>query len=141
MADNNHGEKVFTQEEVNRIVSERLAQERKKYDGIDDFEAVRAELNKYRTEAAQVAQEKRMAAVMDGREFTNEYTKTGIMAEFRAAVEDPANQEKGDAELFSALTKDKPGIFKSMYPHVNMGGFKSVDSSTDMIAEAFKPKI
>ena len=136
----NPGEKVFTQDEVNKIVSDRLAQERKKW-GDSDPATLRAELDRYRAEAAQAALNERMSAVLAGREFLNEYTRRGVLADFEAAVNDPENMGRGDAELFSQIVKDREGIFKSAHPPVNMGGFKDLDGGADMIAEAFKPKI
>ncbi len=141
---NNQAEKTFTQEDVNRIVSERLAQERKKYAGTDDpaaIQADRVELARYRANAARETMSKRMTTVMGGREFVNEYTMNGVLSDFQAALNDPANQGKKDDEIFSALTKDREGIFKSMHPPVRMGGFKgSQPPGVDPIAQAFQPK-
>lgn len=138
----NKGEKVFTQEQVNQIVSERLAQERRKFAGIEDPAALQAELDKYRAQAAQDTLRKRMEPLMGGREFVNGYTEAAVLKEFGEALNAPENAGKADTELFDALIKDKDGVFKSKYPPTNMGGFGSApDHMVDPIAQAFKPQI
>lgn len=138
----NNGEKVFTQEQVNQIVSDRLAQERRKFAGIEDPAALQAELEKYRAQAAQDTLRKRMEPLMSGREFVNGYTEDAVLKEFGEALNAPENAGKADAELFDSLTKDKDGVFKSKYQPVNMGGIgHAPDRLVDPIAQAFKPKI
>lgn len=73
---------------------------------------------------AEKAHRDRFAAVQGDKQFAHEMIENGIFAEFVKALNDPANVGKGDAELFSVLTKDKEGLFKSKNPPVNMGGFK-----------------
>lgn len=89
-----------------------------------DMETLQAELEKYRqaeqerTKAEQEAAEQaamleRFNKAAEGKEFSNDLAKNGLMEAFRAAVNDPANTGKGDAELFGMLTKDVPGLFKN----------------------------
>lgn len=89
-----------------------------------DMETLQAELKKYqdaeeaRTKAEQEAAEQaamleRFNKAAEGKEFSNDLAKNGLMEAFRAAVNDPANTGKGDAELFGMLTKDVPGLFKN----------------------------
>lgn len=103
-----------------------------------DSAALQAELDKYKTaEADRLKAEQKAAdrakllerfnAAKGDKEFSSEYTQNGVLEAFSKALSDPANTGKGDAELFTSLTKDKDGVFKSAHPPVNMGGFKPVD--------------
>lgn len=140
MADNNNGEKTFTQEEVNRIVQERLAKERSKSPEFSPED--KAELERYRAAEKADAIGKRIDAALNGKKFINDYTRNGVLKDFEKALADPNNAEKGDVELLDALTKDIPGLFQSKYPRVEMGGFSSARAGeyTDPIGEAFKPR-
>lgn len=103
-----------------------------------DSATLQAELDKYKTaeaerlKAEQEASDRaklleRFNAAKGDKEFSSEYTQNGVLEAFSKSLSDPANTGKGDAELFTALTKDKDGVFKSTHPPVNMGGFKPVD--------------
>lgn len=103
-----------------------------------DTAAIQAELDKYkqaesdRQKAEQEAAEhakllERFNAAKGDKEFSSEFTQNGVLEAFTKALADPANTGKGDAELFTSLTKDKEGVFKSAHPSVNMGGIKNVE--------------
>ncbi len=100
-----------------------------------DAAALEAEIQRYkdadakREEEAKKAKEKadmdnRFSAVLGDKEFSSDFARDGVYAKFAAAVADPANKGKGDAELFSGLTKDVDGVFKSKNPPAKMGGVK-----------------
>lgn len=89
-----------------------------------DLEGLQAELEKYKQAEADRQQAEQEAAARaaimerfnkaaEGKEFSNDLAKNGLMEAFRSAVNDPANTGKGDAELFGMLTKDVPGLFKN----------------------------
>lgn len=103
-----------------------------------DSAALQAELDKYkaaetdRLKAEQEAADRaklleRFNAAKGDKEFSSEFTQNGVLEAFTKALADPANTGKGDAELFTSLTKDKEGVFKSAHPPVNMGGIKNVE--------------
>lgn len=103
-----------------------------------DSAALQAELDKYkaaetdRLKAEQEAADRaklleRFNAAKGNKEFSSEYTQNGVLEAFSKALSDPANTGKGDAELFTALTKDKDGVFKNAHPRVDMGGIKPID--------------
>lgn len=50
---------------------------------------------------------------MNGREFVNDLTKQGIVAQVKAELAKSENKGKGAGEIFDALTKDVDGIFKN----------------------------
>lgn len=105
-----------------------------------DVDAIKAELGRYkqaeaeREKAEQEAAEaaklmERFNAVKGENKFSSEFAEKGVLDAFRSALSDPANEGKGDAELFAALTRDKEGVFASKNPPVNMGGFGPVDGA------------
>ena len=103
-----------------------------------DMETLQAELKKYQdAEAARQQAEKeaqaraatleRFKAAKGDKEFSSEYAESGVLEAFSKALADPANTGKGDAELFSALTKDAVGLFKN--PQQETVTIKSVGNS------------
>lgn len=100
MAEN---EKTFTQEEVNRMISDRLKREK---DTLDAYKAQMA------AEAAAQAEAEAMRQRFDvalGAEREIIHPRlTGLMVEdFTAAVNDPANAGKTDARIFAELFADQ----------------------------------
>lgn len=89
-----------------------------------DAEKIQAELDKYkqaeadRQAAEKAAEEDRIlteavTTAIGDKEFVNDMTKNGYIAEVKKALADPANKGKGAAEIFESLTKDVEGIFKN----------------------------
>lgn len=113
-----------------------------------DTAALQAELDKYKQAEEQRKQEEKDAAerakilerfnaAKGDKEFSSEYAENGVLDAFSKAIVDPANTGKGDAELFTSLTHDKEGVFKSAHPPVNMGGIKGVSGpDTDNMTDA-----
>ena len=106
-------------------------------------DALQAEIDKYKkaeqdrkaAEAA-AAEAKALAARFDGlvpedRKFINEFTKNGILSEFKDALAKDENKGKGDKEIFDALIKDREGIFANPnsfdIPGVGGGNAKEID--------------
>ena len=79
----------------------------------------------------------RFTSVKGQHEFIDPDIEDAVMNKFMAAVDDPANKGKGDAEIYATLTKDKP-FFKSMNPNVNMGGVGDVSAVGAITPEKFK---
>ena len=78
----------------------------------------------------------RFATAKGQHEFLDPDIEEAVMNKFMAAVDDPANKGKGDAEIYTTLTKDKP-FFKSMNPDVNMGGVGDVSAMGAITPEQF----
>lgn len=98
-------------------------------------EAERAENEKKTAKQREVAQ--RFATAKGQHEFLDPDIEDAVMNKFMAALDDAANKGKGDAEIYAALTKDKP-FFKSMNPDVNMGGVGDVSKMGTITPEQFK---
>lgn len=52
-------------------------------------------------------------ALFEGKVFTSEYARTGLLNDIKEGLNKPENKGKGIQELFDELTKDKNGIFTS----------------------------
>ncbi len=50
-------------------------------------------------------------ALFDGKTFTSEYARNGLMNDIKAGLNKPENKGKGIQDLFNELTKDKTDIF------------------------------
>lgn len=116
-----------------------------------DVAALQAEIDGYKQEKAnrEAAEHEAQkdAALMSRfdklngeQKYTNEFTKNGVFAEFKAALENSENAGKSDADIFAALTKDREGIFANPNPAINIPGIDSSNqlnkSALDSIREA-----
>lgn len=113
-----------------------------------DAEQLRGELQRYRdaeqqrtaaeqAAAAEAQTANRFNAAAGETKFVNDYTRDGVLAQFRAAIADPANAGRGDAEVLAALIKDKPGLLANPNPGVNIPGPASLNNQT-LTVEAFR---
>lgn len=114
-----------------------------------DVEAMKKQLEEYqKADEARKQAEKEAAARAEMLDrfnrakgenvFSSEYAESGVLEAFSKAVSDPANKGRGDNEIFSDLTKDKEGVFKSKNPPANMGGIGSgvIDEAPKTLAAA-----
>ena len=103
-----------------------------------DSDAVRAELAdlKAQVEADKKAAEDAKhdadltaaikAAFPADRKFVNEITEKALIAQIKDELSKPENTGKGAGEIFTALTKDKDGIFQSPQQVHSFGRFHDV---------------
>lgn len=61
------------------------------------------------------------------RKYLNDFTRSGILAEFVKAAEDKANGGKSDTDILGELVKDREGIFVSPNQLVDMPGVGKAD--------------
>ena len=64
-------------------------------------------------------------ALFEGKTFTSEYARNGLLNDIKAGLNNPENKGKGTQELFDELTKDKTDIF------VSPNQIKDMDSMGD----------
>ena len=161
------GERMFTQDDVNRIISERLARLKndlsqrdetikKLEEASGDIEATREELRRYKEEEADRKKAEKEAETdrilteaaeqaLDGKEFVNEFTRNHFVAELKKAIAAPANKGKQLLGGFEEMTKDMDNIFRNpqlqplKLPGVDKHGFGSMNIE-NLISAAFKPK-
>ncbi len=90
---------------------------------IDTYKQEKADREKAEQEAAtNAALMSRFEKLHGERTYTNEFTKNGIFAEFKAALDNKDNQGKSDADIFAAIIKDRDGIFTNPNPGVDIPG-------------------
>lgn len=96
-----------------------------------DTAKLQTELDKYKTaETARLAQEEadrvnrgiaaRFTVARGTAEFLDPLVEAAVLEAFKVAVLNPANQGKGDTEIYASLTKDKP-YFKGQNNPPDMG--------------------
>lgn len=131
-ANGGQGEKMFTQDDVNRIVSERLAREREKYTQ-QPREDERETALKERENGLK-ARESRLAC----RDYLDEKKLPRDLLELIGTDDEKKFQETVEklVALAPALEGNIPGRGKVIIPGVDIRG-----GNVDRIAEAFKPKI
>ena len=50
-------------------------------------------------------------ALFEGKKFTSDYAKNGLLTDIKTGLNKPENKGKGIKELYDEFTKDKEGIF------------------------------
>ena len=108
---------------------------RTKIDEYEQKEAQRAELEAKNAKQRELTQ--RFATVKGEVEFIDPDVETFILGKFGAALEDEAFKGKGDAEIYTALTQDKPFFKNQSAPPPNMGGI-GAGAKTTITPEQFK---
>jgi len=124
----------------------------KTLDGFKDYEAVKADVEKYKAESERIKKEaddkiaalERSSKVKDflsGKKFVNDLTREALASELAKQLESDAAKGKSLDELFEALTKDKENIFaddKKPTPPVvaPMGGTPNVKDDGKAAARA-----
>lgn len=80
----------------------------------------------------------RFSAVAGEKKFINDFTKNGVLAEFKDALSKDENKGKGDKEIFEALIKDREGIFSNSNPPADVPGAEPIneDTKTDLLRAA-----
>lgn len=61
-------------------------------------------------------------ALFDGKTFTSDYARNGLLNDIKAGINNPENKDKGIQDLFNELTKDKTDIFVSPNQFKDMEG-------------------
>ena len=61
-------------------------------------------------------------ALFEGKTFTSEYARTGLLNDIKSGLNKPENKGKGIQDLFNELTKDKTDIFTNPNQQKDMEG-------------------
>ena len=61
-------------------------------------------------------------ALFEGKTFTSEYARTGLLNDIKNGINNPENKGKGIQDLFDELTKDKTDIFTNPNQMKDMSG-------------------
>ena len=70
-------------------------------------------------------------ALFEGKTFTSEYAKSGLMNDIKAGLNKPENKGKGIQDLFDELTKDKTDIFTNPNQQKDMEGMGDSEENTN----------
>ena len=70
-------------------------------------------------------------ALFEGKTFTSEYARNGLLNDIKAGLNKPENKGKGIQDLFNELTKDKTDIFASENQLKDMEGMGDSEQEND----------
>ena len=70
-------------------------------------------------------------SLFEGKKFTSDYARTGLLNDIKAELNKPENKGKGIQNLFDELTKDKEGIFANPNPVKDMEGMGESEEDTN----------
>lgn len=80
----------------------------------------------------------RFDAAIGENKFINDFTRNGIFAEFKAALDAEENKGKADADIFGAIIKDRDAIFSNPNPITTTGapGNSAAETADDAAVRA-----
>ena len=70
-------------------------------------------------------------ALFEGKTFTSEYAKSGLMNDIKTGLNKPENKGKGIQDLFDELTKNKTDIFTNPNQQKDMEGMGDSEENTN----------
>lgn len=99
----------------------------------DEMESLKSKIADYeQKEADRIAKQKaeeedkiltdNINALFEGKTFTSDYARNGLMADIKNGLNNPENKGKGIQDLFNELTKDKTDIFANPNQQKDMEG-------------------
>ena len=71
-------------------------------------------------------------ALFDGKTFTSEYARNGLLNDIKNGLNKPENKGKGIQDLFNELTKDKTDIFVSPNQQKDMEGMGDSEQNNNV---------
>ena len=70
-------------------------------------------------------------ALFEGKTFTSEYARNGLLNDIKSGLNKPENKGKGIQDLFNELTKDKTDIFTNPNQIKDMEGMDDSEENTN----------
>ena len=70
-------------------------------------------------------------ALFEGKTFTSDYARSGLLNDIKAGLNNPDNKGKGIQDLFNELTKDKTDIFTNPNQQKDMEGMGDSEENTN----------
>ena len=71
-------------------------------------------------------------ALFEGKTFTSDYARSGLINDIKAGLNNPENKGKGIQDLFNELTKDKTDIFASPNQLKDMEGMGDSEETNNI---------
>lgn len=123
--------KYKNQLEDNKNAINELKEQIEKAPKTDEIESLKSKIADYeQKEADRIAHEKaeeqdklltdNINLLFEGKTFTSDYARNGLMADIKDGLNKPENKGKGIQDLFNELTKDKTDIFVSPNQQTDM---------------------
>ena len=69
--------------------------------------------------------------MFEGKTFTSEYARNGLLNDIKSGLNKPENKGKGIQDLFDELTKDKTDIFTNPNQIKDMEGMDDSEENTN----------
>lgn len=138
-----HGKLVTKDKEELQTLKSQMKELKENSKNADELQAKYDELVKANEEreAKQKAEEEdkiltdNINALFDGKTFTSEYARSGLLNDIKSGLNKPENKGKGIQDLFDELTKDKTDIFTNpnqMKDMESMGDSEQDNNTKDM---------
>jgi len=138
-----HGKLVTKDKEELQTLKSQMKELKENSKNADELQAKYDELVKANEEreAKQKAEEEdkiltnNINALFEGKTFTSEYARSGLLNDIKAGLNNPENKGKGIQDLFDELTKDKTDIFTNpnqMKDMESMGDSEQDNNTKDM---------
>ena len=70
-------------------------------------------------------------SLFEGKTFTSNYARTGLLNDIKAGINNPENKGKGIQEIFDELTKDKTDIFTNPNEMKDMASMGDSEENTN----------
>lgn len=108
-------------------IKEQLKKANEKIESFGDVDAIKSEVEKYKTDIANMQKEselkikklERQGKIKDyisGKKYINDLTREGIFNKLESALEDEKNKDKSLDDVYKDLTKDMKGIYAEEKP-------------------------
>ncbi len=125
-----HGKLVTKDKEELQTLKSQMKELKENSKNADELQSKYDELVKANEEreAKQKAEEEdkvlteNINALFEGKTFTSEYARNGLLNDIKAGLNKPENKGKGIQDLFDELTKDKTDIFTNPNQMKDMEG-------------------
>ena len=75
--------------------------------------------------------EESINSLFEGKTFTSNYARQGLLNDIKEGIKNPSNKGKGVKDLFEELTKDKTDIFANPNPQQDMSGMGDSEQEND----------
>lgn len=109
----------------------------------DEMESLKNKIADYeQKEADRIAKQKaeeedkllneNISKLFEGKTFTSEYARNGLLNDIKNGLNKPENKGKGIQELFDEITKDKTGVFASPNQIKDMEGMGDSEETNNV---------
>ncbi len=92
---------------------------------------IKAKEEKEKADKADAELTSAIEAVLEGKKFTSEYARQGLISDLKTEIAKPENKGKGYAEILDVFAKDKEGIFINPNQPADMSGMGIVENNVN----------